>query len=269
MPTNAITICRRSTMNQGKTVRQLLVALWVIGAFLAAPYEAITASSNSAALHLDRGAGEYVFIADADQRGLDITRDITIELWVKLESEVPINDSFAFVSKADSPSNYSYIFSVENDAVAGEYLDFRYSSDGTSESATTHRKSITLVPGQWYHLAVTADVSARLVSFFVDGIEFATDTIIADGSSSIFRGTATFRIGAGNGGQGLFDGLIDEVRIFNKRRTTEKIATDFNIEIAPSTAGLVGYWKFNGSFLDETSHRNDLSIHKFSVDVPF
>lgn len=253
----------RSTLSRGPIVANTVVVTCVLlSSFIR------TQGVNTAGLDLERDASEHVFIADADQRGLDITRDIAIELWVKLESDVPINDSYAFVSKADPFSDYSFVFSVENDQFAGQYLDFRYSGDGTSDSATTQRRSVALVAGQWHHLGISASVSNQVVTFFVDGTELPADTIIGNGSSSIFDGSAPFRIGAGNGGQAPFDGLIDDVRIFRRQRTAAQVSAELNDEISPTTPGLVGYWKFNGSFFDEAG-RNDLSFPRFVSDVPF
>jgi len=48
--------------------------------------------------------------------------------------------------------------------------------------------------------------------------------------------------------------------------------TNKGLIIDPATAGLVGYWRFENNYLDETTNNNDLTASGspvFSTDIPF
>ena len=78
------------------------------------------------------------------------------------------------------------------------------------------------IAGQWQHLAATYDgTTAR---FYIDGTEVASRPVTGGiGSSN------NWRIGAyGSSPGGFFDGLIDNVRIYNRSLTPGEITTDMN-----------------------------------------
>jgi len=70
----------------------------------------------------------------------------------------------------------------------------------------------------------------------------------------------------------FFDGLIDEVRVWNDIRSDAEVDDNKLTELVGNEAGLAGYWKLNNDYLDETSNNNDLTAVAapvFSTDVPF
>ena len=78
------------------------------------------------------------------------------------------------------------------------------------------------IAGQWQHLAATYDgTTAR---FYIDGVEVATRSVSGSvGNSNVWR------IGAfGSSPVGFFDGLIDNVRIYDRALTASQIQTDMN-----------------------------------------
>ena len=54
--------------------------------------------ANSHSLDLESSSSQYASITDASQTGLDITGDLTIELWAKFES-LPSEYNYSIVSK--------------------------------------------------------------------------------------------------------------------------------------------------------------------------
>ena len=84
--------------------------------------------------------------------------------------------------------------------------------------------------GQWQHVAATYDgATAR---FFVDGVETASAPFagnVGDGNS--------WRIGAyGSPATGFFDGLVDNVRIYDRALSASEIEIDAASRIQPDTA---------------------------------
>ena len=64
-----------------------------------------------------------------------------------------------------------------------------------------------------------------------------------------------------------FDGMMGEVRLWNKALTSEEIASENHFyKIDPASDGLVAYWKFDEgagkTIKDQTSYGNDLTVEK-------
>ncbi len=75
----------------------------------------------------------------------------------------------------------------------------------------------TLSPEKWHHVLVTYDGSrlASGVTFYVDGRP-EPKRILLDLLNQTFASTDPLRIGGGNGPNGRFHGLIDDVRIYSR-----------------------------------------------------
>lgn len=223
--------------------------------------------ANTNSLDLEHDSSQCAYISDASQTGLDVSGDMTIECWVKLESLPASANVYAFVSKYASGA-VSYLFNMYNTG-AVYLMAVAWSSDGST--ASNPYVIFTPETGVWHHFAATIDVSAHLGEFFIDGTSVGS---LVDGSqSSIFNSATDFIIGGFNSGAsplGTFDGLIDEVKVWNVVRTQPQIAAD--MESSSITANCVGYWKLNNDYLDETTNNNDLTAVNspvFSSDVPF
>lgn len=226
---------------------------------------------NSQSIDLVRASSQYLSITDAAQTGLDITGDCTFEAWVNLESlpSTP-NSDYIIVGKWGASGQRSYLMWLNN---TDDKLHFIYSSNGGS-TTTYYTMDSAFVSGDlgtWYHLACVVDVSAASVTFYKNGIASA-GTMVGNSATSISNGTSDFTIGNTATGSNYFDGLIDDVRVWNDIRTQAEIQDNMFSELLGTEAGLVGYWKLNGNVLDETSNNNDLTLNNspvYSVDVGF
>jgi hypothetical protein len=80
--------------------------------------------------------------------------------------------------------------------------------------------------GQWQYLTATYDGTS--LRYFVDGTQVASKTFTGNiGDSNVWR------IGAYQGTPfGFFDGLIDEVRIYNRALSGAEVTTDMNTRVA-------------------------------------
>ncbi|MFC1481793.1 LamG-like jellyroll fold domain-containing protein [Candidatus Neomarinimicrobiota bacterium] len=113
--------------------------------------------------------------------------------------------------------------------------------------------------GEWTHVAGTYDQNSGELKLYINGVDVATT---GGWSGDIGSGGLGLYIG-GFGGFN-FEGLIDEVRLWNYTRT------DFNDRTSPLSggeAGLVGYWPLDqietingqeGILSDKTSNQNHL-----------
>lgn len=231
--------------------------------------------SNTHSLDLELSSSQYAYITDANQTGLDITGDITIELWIKLE-QLPSTGTnlMRLVNKwTTTGSQRSYNFYIN----VADGLSFLASPDGSFTTGNTFQQQsvggvfVAGDVGNWVYIAMTWDASEKALKFYKNTTLQSNDTVIDNNATSIYSGTGTFYIGASLGTANFYDGLIDEIRISNVVRDVTYISTNYNTEITLD-ANHVGYWKFNNSALDETSNNNDLTLVNsptYSTDVPF
>lgn len=223
--------------------------------------------ANTHSLDLELSSSQFAYITDANQTGLDITGDISIEAWIKPES-IDINS--AIISKfrgVDGKRSYTLAPKSTNK------ITFTYSSNGTAVTNCSTDDAILTSANVWYHIAITADVSEKDVKFYVNGTP-VNCTLTDNSATSIYNSAMPFIVGAqGESGAygGYFDGLIDEVRVWNDVRTGQEISDNYQKELVGNEAGLVGYWKFNNNAEDTTSNNNDLTLSgspSYSTDVP-
>jgi hypothetical protein len=116
----------------------------------------------------------------------------------------------------------------------------------------------TVPVDQWTHVAVTYNAGG--INTYING----TLVHSYNGSGSlgdIYPALNTLTIGAReNATDQRFQGLIDEVRIWNTARSGAEIAANFDQALSGAEAGLVGYWRFaetgGNVALDSSSQAN-------------
>jgi len=186
---------------------------------------------------------------------------ITVEAWV-----CPIiNKSF---DTADGSIVHRSIQAMQNDL--GTYRLFVTFVGGNPRVAfsifdSTSSKVVRVIAPydlpryQWTHLAGTYD--GTLVRIYVNGqlnSETATNISIAQGSLGFFF------IGNSWGGN-RFNGLIDDVSLWNIARSQTEIQAAMGNELTGTEPGLAGYWNMNeltiqNNVKDATTNQNDLII---------
>lgn len=220
---------------------------------------------NTHSIDLERSSSQYLSITDGSQTGLDIIGDISLEAWVKFET-IPSdigNVSEGIIGKYAS-SNISYVLYVN----AADKLRLLISNDGSNYDIyqSDAVAVISAETGDWIHYAATYDVSTQTAVLYKNGSPIANTRIVGSGITNIYNGTAPFEIGTFNAdSNNCFDGLIDDVRVWNDIRTSTEISDNYNCSLAGTEANLVGYWKLDNGLLDETSNNNDLTNNNSAV----
>ena len=163
--------------------------------------------------------------------------DFTMEAWVKPEST---NFSRVIFAEENS-SNFTSISIFGDFAPPGEVFFYFY------KDLSFGSKTLSSFPiGVWTHLAYTWDATNSLMNIYVDGILQSTgpsgssstgdDNVITIGAKAINNnGDATQ----------LFQGELDEVRIWNVVRSNCEISKSMSSEFNSLPANLVRYYKFN------------------------
>jgi len=232
--------------------------------------------SNTHSLDLEASSSQYASITDANQTGLDITGDLTIEAWVKLE-QLPstATSTMCLVGKyrdAGGTGGYKLVITT-SDILRLNFVD----NDGKTTQTLIDSDSAIVTSndvGEWVHLAVSADISTPTGVIYKNGVAVAsTVSSPTSTATTIATNTNDFAIGYdSNNSTQYVDGLIDEVRVWNDVRTAQEIQDNLGKELVGNEANLQGYWKLNNDYTDETSNGNDLTASGspvFSTDVPF
>ena len=224
--------------------------------------------ANTKSIDFESSSSQYAYITDANQTGLDLSGDFTIEWWQKLETLPSVaGNSYAVLTKFTTSQAYRILL------LDTGKLQVYVSGDGTSTNRDYWTSTNDYVGvGTWVHYAVTYDLSEREFTVYQNGEAFAGSTTKNGTVSAINNSSDPVYIGAyGTGPSLYFDGLIDEVRVWSDVRTPTEIADNYDKE-DPAGDNLVAYWKFNDSALDETANDNDLTLVNspvYSTDVPF
>jgi hypothetical protein len=197
---------------------------------------------------------------------LNLGDALTIEGWIKV-NDLSGNSWDTILMKGD----YGWGLSVtDTECGPGEgYLAF-WKEGNCSESVFS---SNTITTQDWVHVAVVVDSTGT--EFYIDGESAGSDpnTTIRDNNASLI---------IGHQGTGcacnLFNGNIDELRVWNVARTQLEIKGSMRNGIKEENSlGLIAYWEFNeGTGLtaaDSSGNENNAELYHSGVtwetDSPF
>jgi len=164
-----------------------------------------TLPSGKSALSFD-GVDDYVDCGNDES--LNITDAITIEAWVKSSGSA---DPQPIVDKMKSGSNENWVLRLKSDNKAYFFLHEGHKREIASKTV--------LDIGKWYHIVGTYDGS--IMKIFINGIMENSTTDV--GSSILTNANVPVSIGRATEYNEFFNGLIDEVRIYNRALSEEEI----------------------------------------------
>ena len=216
--------------------------------------------SQNKALRLEGNKGHV----SSDSPALNFTGDFTISARIKATSGVKLPpDSFpnswsAIITNSGgsvtenlvSKRNYTIWLNQEG------FIHYTSTDKGSQRAINSPVGSISL--DKWYFLSLTVTVNDKLRAY-LNGKLLGETTI-----GTPLSGNSNFRIGWVNSVEeeffnpASFDGVIDEVRLWNVARTEAEIQSTMNSTLAGNEEGLVGYWNFDdGTAKDLTTNEND------------
>ncbi|MFN7937638.1 MAG: DUF1553 domain-containing protein [Bryobacteraceae bacterium] len=142
----------------------------------------------------------------------DVDTRFSIAAWVK-----PDCTTCSVLSRMnDSPRGKGYGIHIQDGKL------FITMTSAWETDATKYETEETVKPGQWFHLALTYDGSKMAAghTLYVNG-KPAKVKVLQDNLYRPFRNAGAkynvpFRIGAGNGPEQMFRGLIDDVQFFSR-----------------------------------------------------
>jgi hypothetical protein len=158
------------------------------------------------------GTDDYIRVPDNDS--LDLSDGLTIMAWIKSENTEGARD--IVVKWNDNTSDRSYIF---KDWDYGDKLSIELAKEN-NEVLASLQSTTSIATGEWIFVATTFD--SNTVKLYLNGAQDTSST-----ATGIIRASATdMLIGAVFTWGGIyqnFDGVIDDVRIYNRALTPDEI----------------------------------------------
>lgn len=204
-----------------------------------------TASTGGNAINITGSAGNYITVPHSSSNNLGAGTTYTIEAWIKVTDAT----NNTIVDKGD----YNFLFQTHSNGNQG--LGLYNKSFGWIYSAGT-------VPtNQWVHVAVT--YNNRAVTFYKDGVVQGTYT--ASTNSTGDNGVMTIgRQSPTTCACNIFDGSMDELRLWNVAKTQTEIQASMNSTVPANSTGLAAYYKFDegagSAVADATANANNGTV---------
>ncbi len=174
----------------------------------------VTGMIGSGALSFDGTDG---LVEAGDDGSLSLTDALTITAWVSVHD---LNTYYFIVCKQPSgtagdnyPGNYEFRTVVDSGA-----LQFGH-QEAEGEQFTFYTSDSSIAVEQWHHVAVTV-AKGDLVEFYIDGV--------AAGSSEQLTNFGVLndepvRIGGRKDGYSFFNGLLDDIRLYDRALSATQI----------------------------------------------
>lgn len=193
------------------------------------------------------GAGDYVSV---NNTGIDISSGGTLSAWIKPSNITTSSTQTIIANTVDSENKWA--ITLVNASLQGTYID----------DITIFRESGSIATTDWHHVVYI--FNGTIDSLYIDGVKQSGNTIASVTS------TAGLNIGSSAlDGSSSWNGLIDDVKIYNYARTQKQIVEDMMggrpaiTETTSSPGVTMGYWKFDEGFgtvaQDSSGRDNDLT----------
>ncbi len=165
---------------------------------------------NYLALEFDN-TNDYVVVPH-NQSSLTLTRNLSATAFVKVTNFADDNCICAKASTETGNPASPFIFKVTNTGA----LNFEVGDGSSSESVTS---TDTLIAGQWHYVSVSKD--GNDVSFFIDDDANSGNPHTLGGTVSLVDSGTDLYIGSVNNNVDHFNGLIQDVQLFNRSLTLQ------------------------------------------------
>ncbi|HEV8701325.1 MAG TPA: LamG-like jellyroll fold domain-containing protein [Candidatus Polarisedimenticolia bacterium] len=245
---------------------------------------------NLSALSFD-GTNDYVTMGAAAGTSALGATTFTVETWFKwtgagvttstgtggIAALIPLVAKGAAQAETPPNLNANYILGIAGGRLAGDFED---SATGLNHPVCTAAAQPTISTNVWHHAA--AAYNGTCWTLFLDGAALPIDTscsTCAGGACTVCPGatpesTSIQHFGLGTtltstgAATGFYQGLLDEVRVWNVARSLAEIQAGKDQEITSGT-GLIGRWGLNENggtaAADSTTPAQNGTLTNFNV----
>lgn len=195
--------------------------------------------------------GNNDYIDCGNGTALDITSNLSMSLWVKIND----GSSTQFLMGRDNDTQRNWELGISSNK-----LFFGIFSSNSNQGAGGLGN--TLSDNVWYHIVATYDGSNQKT--YVNGSLTSTTS----GSGSIDNDNVSLTIGARPNGDRYFDGIINEVGLWNVALDADAVTALYNsgVPLLPTSdsgnydnsSALQGYWRNDGlTWTDRSTNSNN------------
>jgi hypothetical protein len=158
------------------------------------------------------GVNDYMSVADNANLDFVAGSSFTISTWIKPTAL----GSYQYIVTKNEAGNQYYILGIVDTTVA-----FAGVSSG---SFSFNESGGVLVDDTWYHIVAVKNFSNLTASIYINGQLQGTPAVVVDGDLS---NNASICIGCNVPTSAHFNGVIDEVKVWNYARLAEQIKQDY------------------------------------------
>jgi len=235
---------------------------------------ALPSITNTYSVNID-GTNDYIDCGGASTfsftNGSGTDLPFSISAWVSFDN---LNKE-RLVSKDTSTSSREFLFGTDNSNVANMLL-------GTANVNLYIKNTTPLNTTDWFHIVSTYDgsKSASGLKVYVNADDSNRQDISQGSYSGMSSTGGNLEIGRFANGHSFFDGLIDEVAVFNYELSSEQVTSIYNSGVPNNIASLspLGWWRMGDNdggtgttITDQGSGGNNGTLTNgptFSTDVP-
>lgn len=236
-------------------MRTLLAIILLLTPFV------LYAAANTHSTDVERSSSQYWVDTTATGGTIEDNTDVTIDAMIKLESMPNAAPDHMGIASLGSAAALDWMLRIlTTDEI---YCSVNEQGVGLSQWRTDKIGSDWV--SAWHRVTCAVDISVPSATIYIDGVATTTTTVESLANSR----TSTnddFYVGRDiSGASRYFDGLIDEVAVYDAVVTPSNICTR-----TASDTNLVGWWKFDNDGNDTHANANHLTNTNsatFSSDV--
>ena len=177
--------------------------------------------------------------------------DVTLECWFKWDGDASTTKTI-MVNGHEGNGGYSLRLNTDSTIyILFGGVGYVYSNQAIN-------------PNEWVHVAISSNTS-NLWSIYINGNLANTGTQAANPPYSWYG----FNVGADQGGTTVFDGLIDDVRVWETEKTQAEIQQDMYNCLIGNEPDLVAFYSFQSGGDDLTINGNDLVPTNYGLNSPW
>jgi len=183
---------------------------------------------NGSALMLD-GSGDYADGANFGDYNLAINGNLTLSIHASFDTLAGggVENTLVAYGSALYDNNTPGSNELESEAVNIAYalrirddkrLEVLWERENGVDIVLTSTAAALVNAGEWHHYVVSRDIDTNELIFYVDGTQLGAAVSFTDAQQPTGGGSGFLHVGSSLYGDGSFDGMLDELTIYNDIR---------------------------------------------------